>query len=48
MIYAPMRKAGPRAINGMPQFFEFSWCNRNDTTKVLEKLKKIMKAVDEV
>ena len=48
MIYAPMRKAGPRAINGMPQFFEFSWCNRSDTKKVFKKLDEITKAVDGV
>lgn len=47
MLYAPMRKAGPTAVNGMPQFFEFQWCSKDDTSRVLEMVEKIRMAVEE-
>ncbi len=47
MLYASMGSAGPMACNGMPQFFEFGWCNKEDTRKVLDKVEVIRKAVEE-
>lgn len=48
MLYAPMSAQGPRAINGMPQFFECSWCNKEDTKKVFDKVEAIGEAVEGV
>lgn len=47
MLYAPMNQAGPMSCNGMPVFFEFGWCSKGDTIKVLEKVDAIRKAVEE-
>lgn len=47
MLYAPLSAAGPRSINGMPQFYEFNWCSKTDTEKVFEKLEAIREAVKE-
>lgn len=41
MLYASMSKAGPRAINGYPMFFEVSMCSEPDASKIWTKYREI-------
>lgn len=43
LIYEYLDKAGPRAVNGCPQFFSCLMLNRADT----ERLHKLLKALEE-
>lgn len=45
MIYADMKDAGPRTINGYPIFFSAKMINRKDTATVLERSRKIVEAI---
>lgn len=48
LIYEYMDKAGPRSINGYPQFFSMRWLNAEDSKKVwgyFEKLRDAMEAL---
>lgn len=44
--YQHMDKAGPRSVNGMPSFFSMSIVSFSDWTKVFEKYKSIIEAVE--
>jgi hypothetical protein len=45
MIYAKMRNAGPRSINGYPMFMEISLVRPDDAVKVWEEYKRISTTV---
>lgn len=46
LLYEYIDKAGPRSINGNPQFFSFSMINRDDTKRVFDAIDRIKKAVE--
>lgn len=48
MIYEYMDKAGPRTMNGMPQFFSYRILNKEQTEKMIDYYEKIKKAIEEV
>lgn len=50
MLYEFMDKAGPRAVNGYPNFLSFRWLNKPDTERLRElyiKYEETLKAADE-
>jgi hypothetical protein len=49
MMYEYYEKAGPRSVNGMPNFFSYRVITRHDTSKVLgfyNELKKLLGEFD--
>jgi hypothetical protein len=41
LLYAHMRNAGPRAINGYPMFMEMSMAGPQDATKIWNEYKRL-------
>lgn len=48
LLYAPMAKCGPRAINGYPMFFEVSMCSEADAQKVWAEHTRLTQAAKPV
>ena len=48
MIYAEMKDAAPRSINGYPMFFSCSFLSQEDTERVHAKWKAMRDALDSV
>jgi hypothetical protein len=45
MFYAEMSKAGPRAINGYPMFFEVSMASEEDTAKIWTEYQRLQASI---
>ena len=48
VFYEYMDKAAPMSINGLPQFLSHKHLDRSDWERVLEKLSKIEKAMEDL
>lgn len=48
LIYAPMKLAGPRSINGYPIFFEMHLLHPDDATIVWDKYERLSQTLDQV
>ena len=48
MIYEYMDQAGPRSLNGQPQFMSYRVLNKEQTIKLFEYYEKIKKAIEEI
>jgi len=46
VLYEYMDKAGPRAINGMPNFFSHNVLSADDWARVIEKVKALEAAIE--
>lgn len=46
MLYAPMKNAGPRSINGYPMFFELHMLHPDDAHIVWEKVKGLQSSME--
>jgi hypothetical protein len=47
LIYEHLNSAGPRSINGMPNFFSLQVLNQEDTKTVFDTIQKLKKAQEE-
>ncbi len=47
-FYAPMKDAGPRAINGYPMFMSMGILNQSDAERIIAKLDAIQKAMEAI
>lgn len=45
IMYAYMKNAGPRAINGYPMFFEVAMASQTDAAKVWTKYKELTESI---
>jgi len=48
MIYAEMKDAAPRSINGYPMFFSCSFLSQKDTERVFAVYKAMTEALDSI
>ncbi len=48
MIYEYMDQAGPRSLNGQPQFLSYRILNKEQTIKLFDYYEKIKKAIDAI
>lgn len=46
LLYAKMKDAGPRSVNGLPVFFSMSWLNETDHWRFRDAYREIVKLLE--